>query len=324
MRCAASRRFGDHLFSFAGICYLFLGGVGGGLALVAGLAALSIPREIVHAGVLPSCESLMAASFGSAAGLLFLAALLLLADAGNLDALGHLFLAPKISWMAVGAWALAATMALCFALALMWRCRRFPGGVALLRVLSALVSAAALVVVLYTGFLLSSMRAVALWNTLWLPALFVASSLSCGFVGLATLSYTCGASEEFRQFTNSLLRADLLAVVLEAVCAAAVVVAAFDPGLLGGLVPHFATATQEAGVASALALVTGRYARIWWVVFVLAGLVATAVLDVLALRADSRMPGRLWRVLGPLSCVLAGAFALRFCLVEAGMHPFLG
>lgn len=312
------------MFSFAGICYLFLGGAGGGLALVAGLAALSIPRETMCAGALSSCESLMAAAFGSAAGLLFLAGLLLLADAGNPDALGHLFFAPKLSWMTVGAWALAMSAVFCCALALMWRCRRFPGGVALLRVLAALVSVAALIVVLYTGFLLSSMRSVALWNTPWLPALFVFSSLSCGLVGLAALSYACGASEEFRRFTSSLLRADVLVVILEAVCAAAVVMASLGPDLLGSSAPSFVTATQKAATASALALVTGTYAWVWWGVFVLVGLVATAALDVLALRADSRMPGRLWRVLGPLSCVLAGAFALRFCLVEAGMHPLLG
>lgn len=91
------------MFSFAGIGYLFLGGVGAGLGLVSGLAAVGVPRAYVEGALLSSRSRLMTTTFGAASAVLLLAALLLLADAGNPRSIAFLFFAPSVNYMTVGA-----------------------------------------------------------------------------------------------------------------------------------------------------------------------------------------------------------------------------
>ena len=86
---------------------------------------------------------------------------------------------PTASYLAVGSWALAACLALAAALGLAWLGVGV-WNVALVRVVHVVAGLASLVVMVYTGLLLQSLGAVPLWATPWLPALFAASSLSCG------------------------------------------------------------------------------------------------------------------------------------------------
>ena len=74
---------------------------------------------------------------------------------------------------------------------------------------------------------------------------------------------------------------------------------------------------------SYLDLIAGSNAGLWWVGFAGLGLAAPLALEVVFLRRArvGHTPCRL--ALAASACVLFGGFVMRFCIVEAGMHPVL-
>lgn len=304
------------MFDFAIVCYLFLGGLGGGLCAVASLAVLSIPGRCLADPFVRSYPKLLGASFFAAAAVLVLAGMVLLADAGISSALVYLFFPPSPNYLSIGSWLIVAATALCLVSGFVWRCGAAPANPVVLRFVSAAGALAGLGVALYTGLFLSAMPAVALWHTPWLPALFVLSSLSCGAVSFAALMRVTDSHARFRGFERTVLKADLLFAALEAVCAGGFLAAS---AIFSG-----EGSAAQAAASSAAALMHGGLAFIWWGSFVGFGVVALAVFDVLVLRAQDGWSGRLWMVMGPTFCAFAGAFALRYCIVEAGLHPVLG
>lgn len=207
------------MFDFAIVCYLFLGGLGGGLCAVASLAVLSIPGRCLADPFVRSYPKLLGASFFAAAAVLVLAGMVLLADAGISSALVYLFFPPSPNYLSIGSWLIVAATALCLVSGFVWRCGAAPANPVVLRFVSAAGALAGLGVALYTGLFLSAMPAVALWHTPWLPALFVLSSLSCGAVSFAALMRVTDSHARFRGFERTVLKADLLFAALEAVCA---------------------------------------------------------------------------------------------------------
>ncbi|MEG0505246.1 MAG: NrfD/PsrC family molybdoenzyme membrane anchor subunit [Raoultibacter sp.] len=304
------------MFNFAIVCYLFLGGLGGGLCAVAGASGLSIPREELERQSTAKNFDFLGTAFAVAALSLVLAGLLLLSDAGITPALKYLFFVSKLSYLSVGAWAIILAVGLCSVLACMWKMGRAGRNIVLTRVLFASASLVGFVAALYTGLFLASMKAVPLWNTPWLTALFVFSSLSCGVVTFAVLSKMYGVSGVFPSHMRMLVGIDLGLIVLELLSAIALVLT-----LLGSPTDG---PTAAMGVASILDVMTGQNSWIWWGGFVGFGLIVTAVFDVLILRTGRGLPGQSWSVLGILFCVLAGAFSLRYCIIVAGAHPVLG
>lgn len=306
---------GGGVFDFAIVCYLFLGGLGGGLCAVASFAVLSIPAHCLRDSSVSDYAGLLGWAFSAAAAVLVLAGTVLLADAGISGALVHLFFPPSPNYLSVGSWFIVAATVLCAAMGMRWYAGRAYSRVAVLRTASVFAAVAGLGVAVYTGLFLSAMPAVALWNTAWLPALFVASSLSCGTVAFAAVMKATGASVRFRGFVSTLVKADIALVAAEAVCAVGLLAAAFGAG--DGSAAHAAS-------ASASALIWGELAFAWWGAFFGLGVAGLAVFDILILRAQEGWSGRLWMVMGPTFCAFAGAFALRYCIIEAGMHPVLG
>lgn len=304
------------MFGLEVVLYLCLGGLGGGLSLVAGMAGLSIPRQLFKDGLLSLYSNLMGSAGVLAAVSLVLGSLFLLVDSSALSALTYLFFAPPLSYLSIGAWLIVINIGLCFVLVLFWRTGSSGHEVLVSRVLHAACALVGFGVALYTGFFLASMKAVPLWNTPWLPALFVLSSASCGLVFFLALAKATDGATLFPSFIKVLAKVDLVLVLLESVCAAVLL-----SGLL--LTPNNGS-SAAAGIASALDVVTGDYAWIWWGGFVGLGLIATAVFDILVARAKSTWSGRVWPTLGVSFCVLVGAFSLRYCMVMAGAHPALG
>lgn len=315
------------MFGLAVVGYLFLGGVGGGLCLVAGLAGFWVlgpvgrpnrQNQLIYLGIPHACTGLapvLGTAFGAAVLALVAGALLLLADAGNYPALPELLFPPKPSLLSFGTWALALGAALSFALLVIWRGRvplRYPG---LLRFAHATTAIVGLAIALYTGLFLASMRAVPLWNTPLVPALFVLSSTSCGLVLFAVFAKTLGAAASAENLVRRIIVLDLAVVVLELALALAFVTLAL-------LAPREGSMAIEAQSAQLLAF--GPEAWLWWGVFTGAGIGGTLVLDVLLLRANGREAGRLRGTLAPAACVLCGALAMRYGIVEAGIHPVLG
>lgn len=331
-------------------CYLFLGGSGAGACFVAAVLGLLSPRECAQSAYAPLYRTLIAPMFAVSAAALALGVLCLAADLGRIDRLLLLVTSPVFSYIAVGAYALAATLALSCALALVWarvahrglssaRFAGAPAGSALRTVLQVAALPTSFSTMAYTGLLLQSVSAVPLWATPWLPVLFVISSLSCGIaLAVATAAFT-GAVDAFSRTLSRLMRIDALLLLAEGIVATLVVASAWLGGSPGVLAPPLGGQTSQAAIASAHSLLTGELAPVFLVVFAFVGLavplaleLATTVLaprcsksshDALSNACCGALRLRASAMLVVALCVLAGGLALRFCLVEAGLSPSL-
>ena len=309
------------------ILYLFLGGAGAGACLVLAVAGLLVPADRVT-DVLPRrarsgmrrafaapdvYRKLFVPTYGCALVVLLLGFACLIIDLGRVDRLLLLLLTPTFSHITVGAYSYAACFGLALALALPWSglVRGVPVG--LIRALEVLSLPIAVAVMVYSGLLLQSLAAVPLWTVAWLPVLFVLSSVSCGIALVVGIGHLGAAGCAFASLFRRMIACDVLVIVLEAAAVAAFL------AVCGGVgVPSNGTA--EAAVGSYLQLVAGSNAELWWVGFIGLGLAVPLVLEAVLLRM--RLASRRL-ALGASACVLFGGFVMRFCIVEAGMHPVL-
>lgn len=304
------------MFGLAVVCYLFLGGLSGGLCVVAAVSGLSVPVSQLREGPASEQRRLMTVSLMACSGGFVLSGLLLLGDAGNISAVKHLFLLSNPSYLVLGAWSLVIGTILSLVLAILWRAPSSIWSVGLVRALLVAECLVGVAVVLYTGLFLAGMFAVPLWDTAWLVSLFAASSASCALAAFAALANALGLSAPFAFWLRRIVQADLLVVVLEAACSVGFLAAAFrfDP----------ASSAASAACASAFKLLTGEFALAWWGGFVCLGMIAPLVLEVLILRGRRPLPPYSLQALAPALCASAGSLALRYCVVMAGVHPALG
>lgn len=182
------------MFGALTICYLFFGGAGAGTLLVASVVDLAWAKEPFGASATGSSADsarplrrIVARAF--LAGFLAVAfgVLCLLFDLGRIDRVEALFLSPTATYLTLGSFALAALLA-CSAFLVIARFFYLPDvgrrAVVAFEVAAVVLS---LVVAAYTGMLLSSLQAVAFWDTPLVPVLFTLSSLSSGCAALLAL-----------------------------------------------------------------------------------------------------------------------------------------
>jgi len=143
----------------------------------------------------------------------------------------------------------------------------------------------------YTGILLSTLGARALWSSALLGPLFLVSGLSTG----AAFFMLFPVKDEERHF---LVRWDMFAIGLEL-------------GLLLLFLVGLST-SGAGGKAAADLLLGGRYTAQFWTMVVIAGLITPALLETLETRLRLR-----FTVVAP-ALVLAGGLALRWIFVAAG------
>jgi formate-dependent nitrite reductase membrane component NrfD len=143
----------------------------------------------------------------------------------------------------------------------------------------------------YTGILLSTLGARALWSSALLGPLFLVSGLSTGAAFLMLFRVT----DEERHF---LVRWDVLAIGLEL----ALIVL-----FLVGLASSDAAGRQAAGL-----LLGGPWTAPFWTLVVIVGLLVPALLETLESKLHYRVTA-----MAPL-LVLTGGFALRWIFVAAG------
>ena len=322
---------GTSVFSTLAVCYLFLGGVGGGAAVVLGACGLAVPcgalalvpRTASHFACTGACGAssfslrdmeayrrLLAPLSFSALALLSVGMVCLLVDLGSPARAVLLFTGPRASFIAVGAWVLA-----CTAVALVVQCAFWGGWLRLLvpvaRAVQLVCAALGVATALYTGLMLSDLQAVPLWATPLTPALFVVSSLSCG-LALAVVS---GAARSFPGLVRAYERFDAAAIAVEGALVAAFVVRALSPA--------GQTVTDQVREAAGRLLAFGPDAWAFWALFVGAGLIVPLVFDLVCSfgpyrpRATSPLPA-----LFAMACVLAGGFVMRYCIVSVGMQPY--
>lgn len=278
-------------------CYLFLGGTGAGALAV--LSVLECARMFRwRALVLP--EEFFVRSWPVCAVSLAVGMLCLLVDLGRPDRLLNLVVSPQPSAIAVGTFALVVALACSAAFSVLslldgvWPRR------AIIVCLAVVGLAAGAITVAYTGVLLESLAAVLFWQTPLLPATFVLSSISCG-IACAFLS---AAFVETRHPHLGplvwLARIDGIVVLGEAGC----------------LTVYLVFALMDDGTArAAQALVFGEMAPVFWGVLVACGLAVPLVLERFLTHGNSRT-----QLLWIAALLLAGGFALRWCIVGAGAY----
>lgn len=172
---------------------------------------------------------------------------------------------------------------------------------------------------IYTGILLNTMVARPLWNSAVLPLLFLFSGLSAAAAAVhlatvvfpgrpaprsliggafAAMTQPLGPQMPEKRTVDAVIRADVAFLVTELV-------------LIGLLLLSLATSSLS-HVEAVKLLFSGTYGLVFWVGVIAIGLVVPVVLQMLEL--SHRIP----HTVVPALLVLAGGYALRWVLVNAG------
>lgn len=308
------------------ICYLFLGGTGAGLCLALAIMGLLVPRASQMPESFNRIDStgqvyhfLFGPCYGVAFAMLFCAAFCLWVDLGRPDQVFVLFLNPTLTFVSFGAWTLAFCIMLA-ALAGLWWVRVLPMPRRWLFVAAHVVlMVVAIAVMLYTGLLLQSIRAVPLWDSPLIPLLFVLSSSSCGIMSVLLIVQCSRAGMLFQSTCSKIVLIDACIVALEVLVLAMFFFSLPAPG---AVLPT--TETEVAALASTQLLIEGPIAMVFWGLLVVVGLLVPLVLDASSIGHASkslRLPRTMYQVIPVVSSltVLVGGYALRWCIVEAGI-----
>ncbi|MEG1425609.1 MAG: NrfD/PsrC family molybdoenzyme membrane anchor subunit [Raoultibacter sp.] len=290
------------------VCYLFLGGAGAGAAGILIVLDLLTPDAVAQGSVRgrlrarPDCayRQFFGPGFVMAFAALVLGVVFLAGDVGRVDRLLFLLLRPSVSYLSLGAAALTALIALSGFLTWVWYADTAFVPYRLFRWAEAVGLALSLIVVVYTGLLLQSVRAITLWSSPFVPVLFVLSSLSTGSALIMATMCLTGSARRYATTLRGLMRIDRAVVALEFVFLAMFVAVIFGDELTG---------------PSAQILLFGKYATVFWFGLVVFGLVVPFAAEALP---GHKGPGRL--MLASL-LVLIGGFCLRWCIANAGAAP---
>lgn len=284
------------------VIYLFLGGCGAAVLIVAASWSLLFSRTLTRSG--PQSH-LFAALRGRLYTMSFfvlaLSALCLLLDLGRPGLAFLLFLRPTASLLSVGSFALAACLitSACLAAANLLFRNRVPSSAR--KAVEVLSLVPALFLLVYTGAYMAVMESVPLWNNAALPWLIAFSSLSSGLsLTLVFVSFfrywelLLGWVEALRRLHGVILVLELASLVLFVLIAAGNPFAASSLGVL----------LDPWGLGS------------WFIVgFVVLGvLVPLAAEYLVPLLKSASIP-----LFAEVTC-FAGGLILRFCLVLAGSH----
>jgi protein NrfD len=320
-----------HVWGWEIPVYLFFGGMIAGMMILAGMAMLKLARgddpERFFSVQTPLLGFVL---MNVGMGALFL-------DLAHKLYVWAVYLTVQpLSPMSWGSWVLLVVYGVLMVSALVriqdswpWLARTFPvvtrlsdaitGSPAKLRVLAYLNVGLGIALGIYTGILLNTMVARPLWNSAVLGPLFLFSGLSAaaamvhlavrvlpgrpapqGMIGgaFAALWQPLGAKPPAPGTDQSLVRADIGFLAIELV-------------LIALLVLNLATSSAAHQQAVGL-LFSPPYALLFWGGIVVLGIVVPIVLQ--ALELGHRIP----HTLAPAVLVLAGGFALRWVLVNAG------
>lgn len=285
------------------VLYLFLGGCSAGILLATSVWSFAFHRSPNRTH--PQSDAFRALRnrcFAVGFVLACLAAFCLLADLGRPERFILLFLRPSsTSVIAFGAFVLAGLIVVSGFLAISNNCY-IPFVSARMKAVAEIVCAIlAIAVMTYTGAYLQSTKAVAFWDTLFVPLLFVASALS---IGVAAIFIVAAFIRDTWRVESGLLRlhgGHIAILVIEAVFLGAFLVV---------------SASGRGAAPESLALLFEGDLRIWFIGGVcVAGLAVPLASEVVcvALRRMRVLP------LADVFC-LFGGYALRYCLVAAGLH----
>ena len=305
----------EHYWGWLVAIYLFLGGMGAGAFIVAAFMELSGERY-KH----KYCPTAMVGA-GVSGPLILIGTVLLIIDLGaglhEPWRIPHM-MAKFSSVMTWGIWILTFFLPICFLYGVLEVMHVHPGILTRLRKLlrflpetlpyrriKTVVCSVGMVLAVgtavYTGVLLSVVRAVPLWNTPVLPILFLVSAISTG-MGLAfDLSATLVIPEIHRRFSYMPL-AHMIFIGLEMVLLALLLVLALNQG-------------GEAAESARLILV-GKSSVVFWVVVVGFGLLYPLLVHAYAFARHAH--GYVSGLLSGVGIVVAGLF-VRYLIVAAAI-----
>ena len=287
---------------------MFFGGAAAGCCFVTCALSLLAPRERVadRTGRLRASRSyarLIAGGLFASLVVLVIGCLCLVVDLGQPLRVLNLFLHPTASYISLGTFAIAGLMLAEGLLALAWW-RRMRMGLPLVRALAVVAMLVSLVVMLYTGLFLMQVQVVPLWSTGPLvPVLFVVSSFTTGIALVLLAACFSGAALAFWPTGLRLAHVDIACMAVEAVIIVVLLAQA------GG---------SDVGRASVHAMLAGSYAPMFWLGVVLLGLVMPLLLELTHARRPTTAI-----MMATSMLVLAGGFAVRFCILGTGVNPLV-
>lgn len=280
--------------------YLFLGGLGGGCYLV------GILFDLVSSGY--SLVSKVGVFLGPT--VVLVGTLFLLADLERPTQAVRAVMRPSTSWISRGTIILLVFIILgALHIAFwIWPSAWMTEGVIVRKTLGAINGVFALLTVIYTGLVLGALRPIPLWCTPVVPTLFLISGLSTGFMvislGVALYGFI-GRSGDYTQIAG-LASFDMALILLE------------------GLVVFFylqGSHLLDASRASVRKIVRGDLAVIFWIGFILLGLVLPFAVGVVE-QVSAPLNAKISFLQALLVAVpgLVGGYFLRYLVVAGGIR----
>lgn len=299
--------------------YLFLGGLGAGASVVAGIMAL---RNF------DKHRKTVSIVFWAAAACLIVGLLLLLTELTN--PLRGLMLWQSFSqfgsWMTVGAWLLAAAVVVFLLTAFVATDKTYHlvaknpekqgNRSTLLKVFAILSILLGIGVAAYTGVLLMAAPGVPLWNTPLLPCLFTVSALDTGVALVELMDAGAHEDEEASRKARFYLEIAVAVLVVIEIAVLGLLAATMFSG--GSMNSVNGVAAQATAVASIETLTMGSLAPYFWGLVVVAGLLVPFIAAILGLAAHDKR-SMVFGIVGACGALIGGC-ALRFLVLSAGMH----
>lgn len=225
----------------------------------------------------------------------------LLADLGRPQAFYMLFIYPTYSFVSMGTFALAVFF-ICLTVALgnsvlelSNRAKRFA---LILKILGIPLS---VFVMVYTGLLLKSVIAVHLWQSVWLPVLFLFSALSCG-CGIILLCICFSDNYKgLKYWVRCFSAIDILFVILETLSA----------------VLFLRQIYNLYGIDLLLPVMASDVSYLFWFGFVVCGLIIPIIIEIRSFVISKTLQKSIFCILALF--ILAGGLCLRIILVYAGV-----
>lgn len=213
------------------------------------------------------------------------------------------------SWMPVGAWllfsgiivyglyALSCTGWVTNKLKFLLKCRTA------LAIIGLILSIG---ITVYTGLLLSAIWADPLWNTMWLPALVMASAFCVGTVVMTGYAVLSGTGEAVASLHKALKIISISLIALT--------------GIVLTCYLNVASSASEIGRESVEILTSGVVSSLFWYIAIVCGLGIPLLINILTL-VRKELATAAWGILPMISIVtcLVGGFTLRLVILMAGL-----
>ena len=299
------------MLSSAIVIYLFLGGLGAGLGLITSVQSLTrimqLNKPIKKQIEFFNFDRAYAIKHFLIMSILITSALFLLIDLGAPEKFLLIFKHPHFTYLNIGAYSLTVLIVFNFSLALYWlnACSIF--NQKLFFFLSSIVVIFSVIVAIYTGLLLSGISAIPFWHNIFLPTLFLISSLTSGnatlyLVDQLIIKNHLGINKYSYVVSLALSILELLIFIL---------FAAFS----------FSSQYQLTSVNSMQQLFVGDFSGVFIIGFIVMGVIVP-IIYYLALLMKGLTP-RISISSFVAVFIIIGAFILRFYIVFVAARPNL-